>query len=114
MAFLLRNIVVDRMSTDEQIRIRLPDRKDNELFGVVESVHAGSRMRVACEDGKNRMARIRGSKRRRMGRIRRDDLVLVVPWDIQDDKADIVWHYWKNNARSLSRRGLLPGAVDIY
>ena len=105
---------MDRMSTDEQIRVRLPDRCDNELFGVVESVHAGSRMQVACEDGKNRLARIKGSKKRRMGRIRRDDLVLVVPWDIQDEKADIMWRYWKNKARFLSQEGLLPDAVDIY
>lgn len=100
--------------SDEQIRIRLPDKDDHELFGVVESVHAGSRMQVACEDGKQRLARICGSKRRRLGRIRRNDLVLVVPWSVQDEKADIVWKYWKNKARLLSSRGLLPDCIDVF
>lgn len=114
----LVNTAVDDMSKKEQseehIRIRLPNRGDNELFGIVEDVHAGSRMQVSCEDGKQRLARICGSRRRRMGRIRRSDLVLVVPWSIQDEKADIVWRYRKNKARLLSSRGLLPDSVDPY
>lgn len=45
-----------------------------------------------CSDGKKRMARIPGrlKKGRRISRIRDGDVVEVVPWDIQDEKCDIV------------------------
>lgn len=100
---------------DEYIRVRRPDRSNNEMYGLIESVYKGSRMKVVGEDGTSRIGRIPGSKRRGMGRIRRGDLVIIVPWNIQpDEKADIIWRYWKNQARFLSRKGLLPDQVDIF
>ncbi|MBS3772705.1 MAG: translation initiation factor 1A [Candidatus Thermoplasmatota archaeon] len=99
----------------EYIRVRRPNKNKNELYAIIESVYKGSRMKVVAEDGTSRIARIPGSKRRGMGRIRRGDLVIIVPWDIQpDEKADIIWRYWKNQARFLSQKGLLPDQVDIF
>jgi len=45
-----------------------------------------------CSDGKKRTARIPGrlKKGRRISRIHDGDVVEVVPWDIQDEKCDIV------------------------
>lgn len=50
-----------------------------------------------CSDGKKRMARIpgRSKKGRRISRIHDGDVVYgdvveVVPWDIQDEKCDII------------------------
>jgi translation initiation factor 1A len=37
--------------------------------------------------------------------IREDDVVLVEPWDWQDEKADISWRYEKSEADQLRREG---------
>lgn len=84
------------------------------MFAVVDKVLGGSRMDVSCDDGKERMARIPGRKRRRMGRIRMGDLLIVSPWDVQDEKADVLYRYKRNQARFLSNRGMLPERIDVF
>jgi translation initiation factor 1A len=37
--------------------------------------------------------------------IREDDVVLVEPWDWQDEKADITWRYEKGEADQLREEG---------
>ena len=41
--------------------------------------------------------------------IREGDIVLVAPWDFQDDRADIVWRYSRGQARWLEDNGYLEG-----
>jgi len=98
---------------EEQIRLRLPRRKDNEIFAIAERLMGGSRMNVVCADGKARLARIPGRMKRR-ARVRAGDLLIVVPWNIQDDKADVVYRYTKTQSRILSRRNLLPENLDVF
>ncbi len=98
----------------EEIQVPLPKSKKNELFAVVDTVLGGSRMSVACEDGKSRLARIPGGKRRRIGRIRGGDLLIICPWDVQDEKADVVYRYRTNQARFLSRRRALPEQMNVF
>ena len=98
---------------EEQIRLRLPRRNTTELFAIAERLMGGSRMNVVCADGKARLARIPGRMKRR-ARVRAGDLLIVVPWDIQDDKADVVYRYTKNQSRILSRRNLLPENLDVF
>jgi len=105
------------MSSDDNpeiIRVPLPKSKRNEMFAIVKQVVGGSRMKVICEDGKSRLARIPGGRKRRMGRIRLDDLLIISPWDIQDDKADVCYRYRKNQARFLSSKDYLNTHIDIY
>lgn len=95
-------------------RLRTPKHWKKEMYAVVESIFAGSRMKVACADGVSRLARIPGGKRRSIKRIRVGDLLIVIPWDIQDEKADIVYHYKIYQARSLSRMNKLPEEINIF
>ena len=99
----------------EQDNILVPTtiKSNNEIFAVVNKILAGSRMDVKCEDGKSRMARILGSKRRRIGRIRLGDLLIVIPWDIQDEKADIYYRYRNNQVKILKKKNLLPDELVI-
>ncbi len=92
----------------------MPEEKENELFAVIDQVFTGSRMRVSCEDGKTRLARVPGGKRRKLSRLRMGDLLIISPWEIQDEKADILFKYRRNQARFLSRRDLLPDEIDVY
>ncbi|MEF8879077.1 MAG: translation initiation factor eIF-1A [Candidatus Thermoplasmatota archaeon] len=96
------------------IRLRLPDRDKNEMFGIAERLMGGSRIKVVCEDDKTRLARIPGRIKRKL-RIRAGDLVIVKPWDIQqDDKADIVYRYRRTQAIVLSKRNILPKELDVF
>jgi translation initiation factor 1A len=98
----------------ENIRYLLPKIENEEMFAVVDRVLAASRMKVSCADGKTRLARIPGGKKRKMKKIRTGDLLIITPWDIQDEKADIIHKYKTNQARYLSREDFLPEGIDIY
>ena len=97
----------------EYIRLKLPNKKNNELFAIADRLMGGSRINVICEDGKARLARIPGRMKRRQ-RVRAGDLVIIKPWDIQDDKADVVYRYKRTQAIILSRRNLLPEEIDVF
>jgi len=98
---------------EEYIRLRLPNRNNNEMFAIADRLMGGSRMNVVCADGKSRMARIPGRMKRRQ-RVRAGDLVIIKPWDIQNEKADIVFRYRRTQAMILSRRRLIPEEIDVF
>ena len=95
------------------MRLRLPKRQNKEMFAIAEQLLGGSRIRVVCDDGKSRMARIPGKMKRR-ARVRAGDLLIIKPWDIQNEKADIVYRYNRTQSSTLSRRKLLPDEIDIF
>jgi translation initiation factor 1A len=98
---------------EEYIRLKLPNKNNNEIFAIADRLMGGSRINVVCADGKSRMARIPGRIKRKQ-RVRAGDLVIVKPWDIQDDKADIIFRYRKTQAIILSKRKLLPEEIDVF
>jgi translation initiation factor 1A len=80
--------------------------KSEDAFRVTKML-GGDRLLVSCQDGKERLCRIRGKMKRRMW-IRLGDIVLVSPWDFQSDKrGDIIWRYKRNQAEWLRRNGYL-------
>lgn len=103
----------EQVKPEEQIRLRLPKNRQNEMFAIAEQLMGGSRMNVICADGKARMARIPGRMKRR-ARVRAGDLLIIQPWDVQDAKADVVWRYTKTQSKILSRRNLLPEEIDVF
>lgn len=97
----------------QPMRVKLPDKKKGEFFGIADQLLGGSRLKIMCEDGKARMGRIPGKMKRRMW-IREGDLVVVRPWPFQDEKCDVVWRYTKTQASYLSRRGQVPKQIDVF
>lgn len=88
---------------EEQRRIRMP--REGEVMGIVLGLMGGSRMRVACKDGKERMCRIPGKMRNKIW-VREGDVVIVKPYEIEgDSKGDIIWRYNPFQARQLKERG---------
>lgn len=83
--------------------IRLPDEDEGEVFGNVTQMLGANRVRVRCGDGEARIARIPGRMQKRIW-IREDDLVIVNPWDWQDEKADIEYRYEEKQAKQLRER----------
>ena len=96
-----------------KIRVKMPNRRINEMFALADQILGGRRVSVLCEDGETRLARIPGKMRRRQW-VREGDLIIVWPWDFQDSKADVKHRYTKTQAMYLSRKGVLPDDVDIF
>jgi translation initiation factor 1A len=101
------------LESDEAVnRYRMPDSRNREMFAIADQLMGASKLRVMCEDGKSRMARIPGKMKRRMW-IKPGDLVIVKPWDFQDDKADVKYRYVRTQAVNLSRRKKIPELLDV-
>jgi translation initiation factor 1A len=100
------------LTEEEEIsRIRIP--KKGEVLGLVELMLGSDKLRVQCDDGKERIVRIPGKLRKRVW-IRVGDLILIQPWKVMTDRrADVIWRYTKTQAKWLERKGYLKSvAVD--
>lgn len=79
----------------------------NDIYGIALKLLGYDRIMVKCQDGHERLCRIRGKMKRRVW-IRVGDIVLVSPWDFQTDKrGDIIWRYTRGQAETLRRKGLV-------
>lgn len=79
----------------------------NDVLGVAVKLLGFDRVLVKCQDGNERLCRIRGKIKRRVW-IRERDIVLVSPWDFQSDKrGDVIWRYTRAQAELLRRKGYL-------
>lgn len=97
----------------EYLRVRLPRQNQGELFGISDQLLGASRIRVMCADGKSRMGRIPGKIKKRMW-IREGDLLILRPWEFQDDKADILYRYTRTQATYLSRKKMIPDVINVF
>ena len=97
----------------DRIRVPLPNRKVNEMFAIADEILGGRRIRAVCEDGISRISRIPGKMRRRQW-VREGDLIVIQPWDFQDEKANVCMRYTKTQSLYLSRKGALPEIVDLF
>jgi len=79
----------------------------NDVLGIAMKLLGFDRVLVKCQDGNERLCRIRGKMKRRVW-IREGDVVLVSPWDFQSDKrGDIIWRYTRSQADLLRKNGYL-------
>ncbi|MBS7633351.1 translation initiation factor eIF-1A [Candidatus Bathyarchaeota archaeon] len=93
------------LSEGELSELVLPSQ--GEVLGVATKLLGFDRVLVKCQDGNERLCRIRGKMKRRVW-IRVGDVVLVSPWDFQSDKrGDLTWRYTKAQAEELRRKGYL-------
>jgi len=79
----------------------------NDVLGIAVRLLGFDRVLVRCQDGRERLCRIRGKMKRRVW-IREGDVVLVSPWDFQSDKrGDVIWRYTRAQAEWLRKNGYL-------
>jgi translation initiation factor 1A len=91
------------LSEGELSEMMLPSA--NDVLGIATKLLGFDRVLVKCEDGRERLCRIRGKMKRRVW-IRVGDVVLVSPWDFESDRrGDLVWRYTRAQAEDLRRRG---------
>jgi len=79
----------------------------NDVLGIATKLLGFDRVLVKCQDGNERLCRIRGKMKRRVW-IREGDVVLISPWDFQSNKrGDVFWRYTKSQADWLRKSGYL-------
>ena len=95
------------------IRVRIPQGK--EILGIVNQRLGGSRMRVLCLDGKERICRIPGRLRRGLW-VRENNVVIVEPWELGGDKkGDIIYKYkGKAEVDFLKKKGYLKDIDEEF
>jgi translation initiation factor 1A len=97
---------------DEIMRVRKPHPDEGEIFGIVTALLGGSRLRVSCIDGKERIIRIPG-RLKRQAWIKTGDVILLVPWEIDNTKGDVTWRYTRIQVEWLRSRGILPREFGV-
>lgn len=85
-------------------RVKVP--KGREVIGVIDQRLGASRMRVKCFDGKVRICRVPGRMKRRLW-IREQDIVLIEPWEYDNDKGDIIFKYRQTQISWLQKKGYI-------
>ena len=91
-------------------RVKLP--RGNQTLGILEQRLGGSRMRVRCLDGKNRICRIPGRLKRSLW-VREGDVLLIEPWELGGDaKGDVIFKYKPIQANFLRKKGYLKGLEE--
>ena len=101
------------MVEEEVFRVRMPVKRNGEMFGIADQLLGASRVKVMCADGKSRLGRIPGKLKKRMW-IRAGDLVILRPWEFQDGKCDVKHRFTKTESTFMSRKGLIPKNLDIF
>jgi len=86
--------------------VRTPRKEKGEILAIVDSMLGANHIRVRCLDGKVRLGRIPGKMRKKIW-IREKDVVIVIPWDFQDEKANVIWKYTRPQVAWLERKGFL-------
>ena len=91
---------------EQVIRVRVPKKEEREVLAIVESLLGANHLKLRCMDGVVRMGRIPGSMKKKIW-IHESDVVIAVPWDFQDEKADVIWKYTRPQVDWLDKKGYL-------
>ncbi len=101
-----------QLTDEEQIqRVKLP--RGDESIGLLIARLGGSRCRVRCLDGKERICRIPGRLKRSLW-VRENDIVIVEPWEFGgDEKGDIIFKYRPVQVKWLKKKGYLDELEEM-
>jgi len=98
-------------NNQEFVRVRLP--RGKEVLGILEQRVGGTRMIVKCIDGKSRNCRVPGRLKRRLW-LREGDIVIVEPWEFDNEKGDILFKYNPTQVQWLKNKGYLKTITDEF
>lgn len=92
-------------------RVRMP--RGKELIGVIVQRFGGSRMEILSTDGKTRNCRVPGRYRRRLW-LRPKDIVIIVPWEADDSRGDVIFKYRSAGINQLKKKGILDSLKEEF
>lgn len=85
-------------------RAKLP--RGREVIGIIEERLGGNKMRVNCLDKKTRNCRVPGRLKRKLW-LRPNDVVIIEPWELDNEKGDVLFKYPSNQIQWLKKNGYL-------
>ncbi len=92
-------------------RVKVP--RGKEVLGVIEQRYGGMKMLVRCLDGKSRNCRVPGRLKRKLW-IREGDIVIIEPWEFDNDRGDILFKYTPAAVDWLKQRGYLKEILGEF
>ncbi len=98
------------LQNEDSSRVRMP--KGKQFIGIVEKRLGGSRMSIRSNTGKDIMARVPGRAKKYLW-IREGDIVLLEPWELDDDKADLIYKFKPNEIKVLEKKGILTNLENV-
>lgn len=93
------------------LRVKLP--RGKECLGVIEQRVGGTRMIVKCIDGKSRNCRVPGRLKRALW-LREGDIVIIEPWEFDDEKGDVLFKYNPTQVQWLRNKGYLKTIQEEF
>lgn len=93
-----------KKDADDFVRVRLP--RGREVIGIITQRVGGSRMLVSGMDGKTRNCRVPGRNRRGLW-LREGDVLLIEPWEFDNEKGDVLFKYTPAMIAKLKSMGKL-------
>ena len=86
------------------VRVKLP--RGKEVIGIIEQRLGGNKMLVNCLDGKTRNCRVPGRLKRELW-LRPRDIVIIEPWEFDNEKGDVIFKYSNTAIDWLKRNGYI-------
>ena len=86
-----------------------------QMYARVLKMLGSGRLNALCDDGKERLCKIRGSMMKKVF-INIDNIILVSIRDFEDDKCDVIHKYNDEEAKILCKDGEIPSSLmgEIY
>lgn len=104
-------VVVNEEGGEQNLRVKLP--RGKEKIGIIVQRYGGNRMDIKSTDGKNRNCRVPGRFKRSFW-LRPGDYVIILPWEDDDDKGDIIYKYTPGGVSQLRKKGLINGLNEGF
>lgn len=96
--------------SDQPIRVKLP--RGREVIGIIEQRLGGNRMSISCTDKVTRNCRIPGRLKRALW-LRPGDVVIVEPWEFDNNKGDVLFKYTLAAIQWLKNKGFLQNVSEF-
>lgn len=98
------------LQNQQSTKVRFPTK--NQYIGIVEKRLGGSRMYVRSMDGREILARVPGRVKKFLW-IREGNIVLLEPWELEKDKADLIYKYKPNEINVLKKKGIISVLENV-
>ncbi|MDA3856489.1 MAG: translation initiation factor IF-1A [Candidatus Woesearchaeota archaeon] len=98
------------LENQESTKVKFP--RGKQFIGLVEKRLGGSRMKIRSADGRDILARVPGRAKKYLW-IREGDIVLLEPWELDENKADLFYKYKPNEVKALEKKGLIADFGNV-
>ena len=92
-------------------RVKLP--RGREVLGIIEQRLGGNKVLVNCLDGKTRNCRVPGRLKRKLW-LRPENVVIVEPWELNEDRGDVIFKYRPNEVNWLRKKNFLESEKNEF